>query len=792
VSGLLVGIPVYTDPDGLLGSLDALGPAIAPSDSVVVLPDGPDPPMAEALAHHPRLAALAQWGSDTPRGNAAAFNRLAAGAPPGTRAIVLLESGARPAPDALRRLSLALEERTVGLAGPSTNDAWNAQRAVPDGSGDRDGLVAGAAALRSQFGDAVMSLAPLYSVAEFCLAASVEVLATVGAADEGFLLGPCWEMEYAARAARSGFGVVWVPAAYVHRAPTTWRRRIEETRLFDASRRRYQDRLCGLRLDGSRPGYAPHCEGDACPHFAPLERIAVRLPLPVHAADARPPTVLRGARAERLAPTPATLERARSPITFAADTDRVSCVMPTANRPEWVAASVSYFLRQNHDPKELVIVDDGEVDLSRQLGSLLDQPGIFHIRLDERRSIGAKRNLGCQRAQGAVLVQWDDDDWYGADRLRAQAQPILCDDADITALRDATWFDVPSWRFRRPTETLHRRLFVEDVHGGTLAFRRAVWELGARYPDLSLAEDAWFLRQATQRGARLRSVSGEGRYLYVRHGTNSWRLPAVFDGPDGWCDVPEPPDLFSDRAFYEARSASAPKLAGAGAPPVTALASCIMPTADRADYVSAAVASFLSQTHPSIELVVVDDGDEPVGGLLPHDARVRYVRLDKRQPLGSKRNVAVDAAFGDVIVHFDDDDWSHPERVRIQVNALATGSAEACGLDRMLWWDPSIPAAWRYTCPPLRRPWVAGNTLAYLRSTWEKTPFPDSPIGEDTAFVWGRPDRRVWPLGDERLVVGTIHAGNTSAKQTTGAAWAPVDVDSVRAMIAAAEKRAGV
>jgi len=52
------------------------------------------------------------------------------------------------------------------------------------------------------------------------------------------------------------------------------------------------------------------------------------------------------------------------------------------------------------------------------------------------------------------------------------------------------------WRFWCCQPDLHRRLFVRDVHGGTLVYRRRVWEEKAQFPDGSLAEDAAFLDHA--------------------------------------------------------------------------------------------------------------------------------------------------------------------------------------------------------------------------------------------------------------------------------------------------------
>ena len=824
---LLVGIVAHTDISALHGTLDAVEAARRADDRVVLVPDGPDQTMATALAADPRLASLPQLVCDRPRGNSVAFNRLARYMAPDDGALIFLENGARPAPDTLDRLARALDRPGVGLAGPSTNDAWNEQRAVADESDHLGDPSDAAARLMVFYGDECRSLAPLHSLAEFCFAVSREALAAVGAADEGFGLGPCWEMEYTARAARAGFEAVWVCAAYVQRAPTTRRRLLQERDRFTAAKERYQDRLCGLRLDGTRSHYVDHCAGDACPYFAPLGRILVHLPLGRTSDFIQPPAL---AQPEAIAQqvgtppcatplvvrppsgTPLTLPSRRgTPRTSPAPPRAalparpgrrrrtgtmpfVSCVMVTADRPDWARQAIAYFHRQDHPAvaRELIVVDDGEIDLQHELRDVLDHPAITSLRLPARVSIGAKRNLGAARAAGDVLVQWDDDDWYGPERISRQVAPIIAGTADITGLRDAIWFDLKGWLFRRPTQTHHRRLFWgEDVHGGTLVFHRWLWDGGLRYPDSSLAEDATFVSQAVRRGARLARLQADGVYLYVRHASNTWRLNHQHERT-GWHAVPEPEELSArgdDHRFYLARSEVArPVSIGSPAPsasPAAGLAgwrptvSCIMPTADRLSFVPSAVEGFLAQRYDNAELLVVDDGDESTEHLVPNHPRIRYLRLDHRYLLGDKRNLAVEAALGEVIVHFDDDDWSHPDRLTVQLAALSSGTAELCGLSTMLWWDPRRRAAWRYVCPPLHRPWVAGNTLAYLRDAWRRTPFPRQATGEDTAFVWGDRQRRVLQLEDERLVIGTLHPHNTSPKHTGSTAWTRVDPSEV-------------
>jgi glycosyltransferase involved in cell wall biosynthesis len=98
------------------------------------------------------------------------------------------------------------------------------------------------------------------------------------------------------------------------------------------------------------------------------------------------------------------------------------------------------------------------------------------------------------------------------------------------------------------------------------------------------------------------------------------------------------------------------------------LVSCIMPTADRRGFVPHAIRYFLAQDYPNKELVILDDGSDCIADLVPDDPRVRYIRRSGRMPLGAKRNECVRACHGELIMHWDDDDWMAPRRIRCQVS----------------------------------------------------------------------------------------------------------------------------
>ncbi|MDR5748832.1 glycosyltransferase [Caballeronia sp. LZ029] len=514
---LLIGIHVHTRPADLAATLNALRWNTGNAFDAVLLVDGPDDSLSQAL---PGQSHLAQSLTTEARGAAACFNRLVAHADADW--YVFLESGGIAGPGWWRHIVNALRARqTHGLAGPSTNSAWNEQCVFPTSSTAYTTVLLNAFVASRTYGSTWKTLEPLYSLADFCYVVGRDVVRAVGAADEGYGLGPCWEMDYSIRAARAGFDGVWARGAYVHRLPWTERRRMLEPRLIDASRMRYQDKFCALRLNGQSNTYESHCKGDACEHFAPPTRIRVNEALISTAGVAAP----SHAEARPVA----------------------SCVMVTGGRPDFVGQAVQYFHQQDFESKELLIIDDGPQDLSERF----DHQVVRYRHLRTRASIGAKRNLGCELARGDFIVHWDDDDWYSSRRLSYQLTPLLEGNADISALRVETFWDLANWRFWRCSADVHRRMFVEDVQGGTLAFRRNLWQRGLRFPDVSLAEDADFLKLAIRYGARLARLESNGNYIYVRHGANAWSFVCgeVVD-PKGWTQIQEPLLMEADRQFY--------------------------------------------------------------------------------------------------------------------------------------------------------------------------------------------------------------------------------------------------
>jgi ADP-heptose:LPS heptosyltransferase/SAM-dependent methyltransferase len=214
-----------------------------------------------------------------------------------------------------------------------------------------------------------------------------------------------------------------------------------------------------------------------------------------------------------------------------------------------------------------------------------------------------------------------------------------------------------------------------------------------------------------------------------------------------------------------------------------------MPTAGRRAFVAQSIRYFLRQDYEPKELIVVDDGADAVGDLCGTDERVRYVRLEEKASVGTKRNLACEAARGQVIAHWDDDDWHAPQRLRYQVEALRRAGAELCGISTLLFYDArSGGRAWKYVYPSSRQAWVSGSSMCYTREFWAGNRFREIDVGEDARFVWSRPAARLCVLPDPSFHVGIIHKGNVSPKNTAGSYWQPHPAEDIRRLFGADAK----
>jgi glycosyltransferase involved in cell wall biosynthesis len=204
------------------------------------------------------------------------------------------------------------------------------------------------------------------------------------------------------------------------------------------------------------------------------------------------------------------------------------------------------------------------------------------------------------------------------------------------------------------------------------------------------------------------------------------------------------------------------------------LVSCVMPTYNRREFIPAAIACWLAQDYEDKELIILDDGDDGTEEVIPFDVLIHYER-SARLSTGAKRNSVNQRASGEIICHWDDDDWSAPDRISDQVERLIESGKPITGYSNLYFWDTISREARLYkaTWPG----YVCGTSLMYLKSYWEAHPFPDKQKASDNDFIYGAGSRNIADSYDASHMVARLHrSGHTGGNHSGIGEVVPVEM----------------
>ena len=193
-----------------------------------------------------------------------------------------------------------------------------------------------------------------------------------------------------------------------------------------------------------------------------------------------------------------------------------SVIIPTCNRPQFLADAVASVLAQRDAEFELLIVNDG-----LELPPLPADPRLRHLENARRGAIVA-RNFGIASARGGWISWLDDDDLWKDPLHLARAASRLADGADFTFADGVMQFDTGA----------PPRLFAKDASVETLArdntillsavsYRRDLHDrLGGFEPSLPYYADwDWYLRVA-RAGFRIERIATPTVAIRI-HGSNT-------------------------------------------------------------------------------------------------------------------------------------------------------------------------------------------------------------------------------------------------------------------------------
>lgn len=158
--------------------------------------------------------------------------------------------------------------------------------------------------------------------------------------------------------------------------------------------------------------------------------------------------------------------------------------------------------------------------------------------------------------------------------------------------------------------------------------------------------------------------------------------------------------------------------------PQPVLVTIVIPTYDDdPEHLRQAVASALSQTHPGIEVVVVDDGSTRSDTVAALDAleSVTVIRQDNLGP-SAARNAGIRAGHGEVLICLDADDMLSHDYAAEAVHVLSTTPAAAIAYPRVEPFGedpgPTWPTRGQLGVGDFAQRSAAAVSSAFRRSDW--------------------------------------------------------------------------
>lgn len=191
------------------------------------------------------------------------------------------------------------------------------------------------------------------------------------------------------------------------------------------------------------------------------------------------------------------------------------------------------------------------------------------------------------------------------------------------------------------------------------------------------------------------------------------------------------------------------------------LVSCILATRNRPLFLSQAIKYFLRQTYPNKELIIIDDSEASAAALVPDNAAITYIKLEAQLTLGSKLNLGIDAASGQIIQKLDDDDYYHHAFLQTTIQALLGRDPEhsIVSLDCFL-----VLIAATGALKFSGHGWCAGGTLCFARRSCEQRPFRDAARAVDWWFLQDHPSVRIKICNPELYILVRHQIGHLWTK----------------------------
>lgn len=219
----------------------------------------------------------------------------------------------------------------------------------------------------------------------------------------------------------------------------------------------------------------------------------------------------------------------------------VSVIIPTYNRNDTVVRAVKSVIAQDYRPLEIIVVDDGSTDDTKEcIKSLLCESQELRVRYLYQKNSGVSiaRNYGLCQAQGKYLSTLDSDDVLLPGKISVQVRAMVESGADICYGRAIVYDTYNNIKFDGPfspsnEDTILKLVLWKMPYGNAYLFTRDLIEKNhlSYRGGCSWGEDNEFLIKAMFLAKKIICVDMNVTQVYIGRsdGLSSFRWQAIED-----------------------------------------------------------------------------------------------------------------------------------------------------------------------------------------------------------------------------------------------------------------------
>jgi len=203
----------------------------------------------------------------------------------------------------------------------------------------------------------------------------------------------------------------------------------------------------------------------------------------------------------------------------------ISICTPTFNRRPFIENMFECFRNQTY-PKhriEWIIVDDG-TDKIKDLIETSNIPQIRYFEVNEKMSLGAKRNYMHKFVRGTIIVYMDDDDYYPPERIEDAVEKLQANPQALAAGSSEIYI------YFKHIQKMYKCGPYNPNHAtaGTFAFRTDLLKITKYEESAAVAEERAFLKDYTIPFVQLDPMKA---ILVFSHNHNTFDKRKMLDNP---------------------------------------------------------------------------------------------------------------------------------------------------------------------------------------------------------------------------------------------------------------------